>query len=201
VLENELARIIIEQAEENGLIHIPEYEKWDSVFFRLNHKTISFGVQYKLKLSLKSIVQCLLADRVDFKVVVFAEYPKNIDEYIIILNALKIIPIFVDTKNKETHIWIKSLVKYRWKNNNPLKIPEGKYEIEAGSKSPLTLTEKRIAIVKMELLIEKQGYAKYKDFLMVGLRVVPKSYFQKSERGYTIKRKTGWQHIRKGLEK
>jgi len=182
MLEYNLGEIVKEIAESWGWNFIPEYEGWDAV---VSDGKIIGGIQFKLKLNIHGIVQSLLGDSVNFRVIIFESVSeKHFQDYLLIMNGLKIIPIHY--KNGEFIFLFRDkpswLLKYLHKPKKKLKLPDGKFNIKAGAKAPLQLSERNIFLVELELKTfqkEDRGIG-YQDIskLIQYFGKVPNKYFR-----------------------
>lgn len=154
--ENELCNKLIEEMESNGFESHPEQEGWDILF---SHNKILIGVQAKIKLNLHGIRQCLDQDNTDFKVLLFSEYSeKPLEDYLIILSRLKIIPVIYNIMGDGFEVITKKkLFYYRHK---PSLRPDGlqyDFGLKAGIQSPHTVRSLSINLVALELAWEENG--------------------------------------------
>lgn len=179
--EREIGELVKKYCVDNNWIFIPEYENWDAV---IKIRSILVGCQFKIKLSLKSIVQTILADGVDFKVLVFTEIPKIgvYNNLLIILDALKIIPVYITNKNlisiisrnEDSIFWG---IKYRVRPRKRLLGFPVAVERVSGVSLPIQISDKQIILCKLEILYDNKGYLEYSDVYEIGVEKIPKRYF------------------------
>jgi len=182
MLESELGDKLIEYCKANEIHYVPEYKGWDLV---AEYRNIIFGIQLKLDLNTKAISQCLLNGGVDFKLIIFCNKTskKKQDELFPILNCCKIIPIFYSgtfgLHPRLQYSYPKfNLLRYRYHPKKRIELPQYNFNIPSGSRSPLNISDWKIAVIKLELLADQNGGWVYKsDFQKYGLRNTPRQYF------------------------
>ena len=201
--EKELCDLVSLQAEDYGFRVFPEYEGWDIV---LERKGIIFGLQAKLELNKKVIAQCLSKDNVHFKAIILPEKPKaGFDKDLeIIAYSLKLMVYFLDGENFSFGGLVNNLLEYRLKPYKLLKVPDFDYKLPAGVRAPRTVSEKRIALCKLEQICLAKGFITFRDARDLGIWI-PNIYFRydKNRRIWFIRNNIRpsnlWPHIWENL--
>ena len=139
------------------------------------------GCQLKLKLSVRAITQTILADGVDFKVVVYQDTPKLelYQDLLIIMSSLRLIPVSFATSlpvviTGQPIYWG---MKYRHKPIRRLVGLPVALERYSGTQSPISVSDWKIAVCKLEQIIENKGSAELFDMHNLGIMKLPKKFF------------------------
>jgi len=94
------------------------------------------------------------------------------------------------------------LLDYRHRPETRL-YPEGNYDIKAGAKAPLKVTERNIALCKLELYMQERQLKEIDGAIIKRyISIVPKAYFKWNGKAYNMIRKPSevFPHIWKGIK-
>lgn len=180
MLERDLGDIVKRHCDEHNIHYVPEYGGHDIV---VQYHNIIFGIQLKLKLNVRGIAQSIETNGVDFKILLVANIPIDKDLVYFCYHS-KVIPmIWVgDSDNFEiipSKNYKINLLYFRQHPNKRLKLPPYKFDIPAGSRSPLTISDWKIAVCKLAILAKSNGgWIQKNDLYQFGLKNIPRYYFQ-----------------------
>ena len=201
--EKQLCNLFCDYAESIGFIIHPEFEGWDMVLLRRN---LIIGVQAKLFLNGMVLNQTLNNGGVDIKVIVFHTYRNNVNIYLNIINALRRGIILVQiTDEKDAKIFPHDNIFWYRHRGERLELPENPIIVPAGIQSPQTVSQQKIALVKLELLCEKNGgTVTAREARGLGIYKIPNKYFLYDWRSkkYILRLKRPsdyWPHILEGI--
>lgn len=201
--EKTLCDRFIVVASAGGYKLFSEYEGWDIVLHNPNGVVV--GIQAKLRLNPKVIAQVLKRpDDVDYRMVLVNgdKQDRNLLEIcyhskIVVLHYNFETNVFTFDKN------IGNIFHYRHRPNNRLELASD-YTADAGDKSPRTFSKRKIRLVELELLADKNsGFVSYYEAQKLGLRSIPPYFFtfeQAQLRFKMIRRPSvEWPHIKGAL--
>jgi hypothetical protein len=202
MLETDLCNKFIDYCASFGANNVNEYEGWDTV---VEYHGILFGVQAKLQFNTHVIAQCLHNNNVDFKIILLPNLSRLDPDLELIAHRLRLLVVTLDGLGSPIARQMnKSIFYYRQKIKKRLAFPSEFFDLPAGVKSPRTNSEYKIALCKLQLLAEKNGYLVPYDFRHLGVRIIPKYYFRydSNQRKWYLKRKPSndYPHIYKNLK-
>lgn len=193
MLEYELGNKVMEYCRSNDVHYVPEYENWDLV---AEYNQILFGVQLKRKVDFHGIRQCIECGGVDFKLLIYIDQPKRDDskwqDIWRIARECKVLLIQYEESSGKFYPagrvgwrWFRgnryNLLPYRQHPNKHLILPHGQFDIPAGSRAPLNISDWKINMVRLEQLAVN-GYVGKETIKSLGFRNVPRQYLDYDSR-------------------
>lgn len=176
--EKELCDKFISYVTELGFEVFPEFEDWDLVLRRNN---VIVGVEAKLQRNMHLIKQIAEKNDVHIKVALFPfiryHLSNSENDWFFIARKLKILPVYVDFDRIGIHWDVRGLFYYRNHPKHLLKLPEFKYQTDAGVPSPHKVNNNNINLVKVELFaLENGGELTLEQIRSFGFKRAPWSF-------------------------
>lgn len=193
--EKEMCDVLIKAAQKSGFTSYPEQGGWDIVLVR---NKVQVGIQAKLRPNLKVVSQAISSFEGREKPHYAAIAVGNIkrDESadlcyvankcgIVVINMSNHVNEWLAGNKGRNWIWseeggfVKFARKYRIKSDSRIWLPEFVPDLEAGIKSPKTVSKFMVIAIKVQEECEKKGWICVDD-----IRDIEKKYLNGDNRSY-----------------